>query len=379
MKQYYQGRILQLPDQDAIATQEGIAAVEEAIQFLRRLQPLSPLNLSQGMSMGARDHVNDLGPKGTIGHYGSDGSQFLDRISRYGESQGAVGENITYGVTSAQTIVMQMIVDDGIAGRYHRENIFFDGFNTAGIACGRHQRYQYMCAIAYSGNFSDRLAVNPSPTLNPTRINNPSAPQTTVEIAAPANSGQQPITVIPVPPAESVSPGVEVIEPSETLPDLPAIASPETTTAVEVIAPSDTLVEPPAAEEINEPSVIASPETTTAVNPPPASPREILKEQGILEDGDAVYERDGSLYDVHSFEGQAGRSLKISVESDDFDTFLAIFDENDQIIGQNDDIDEENTNSAVQITLPRNGTYRIFINGYDASERGSYTVTVSES
>ncbi|MEC4803447.1 MAG: CAP domain-containing protein [Jaaginema sp. PMC 1079.18] len=354
-KQYYQGRILLLPNQDALPTQEGVGAVDEAIAVLQNMSPLPPLTLSPGMSLGAQDHVNDLGSKGNLGHYGTDGSQFSDRLSRYGESQGALAENLTYGVTSAEAIVMQMIVDDGITGRYHRNNILSDAFSFAGIACGEHQRYQQMCAIAYSQEFRDRLAANPE------------TPEVAVQPLPVANP---PVQITPP------NPEITVVEPSETLPEtqieeLPTENLPENTVELPETLP---IVLPPETQ-IDEPL----PENTTAVNPPPATPLEILNEQGILEDGDGVYEQDGSLYDVHQFNGKAGQVLTILVKSSEFDTFLAVFDDNDLIIDQNDDLSDTDTNSSVQITLPRDGTYRIFINGYDAGDRGRYQITVTES
>jgi hypothetical protein len=136
------------------------------------------------------------------------------------------------------------------------------------------------------------------------------------------------------------------------------------------------VIEPVETEAVSSPVETNNP---IAVNPEPLTPREILLEQGMLEDGDQVYEQDGSLYDVHQFSGEAGQVITITVESDEFDTFLAVFDEDDLIIAQNDDISDENTNSSVQITLPHSGAYRIFVNGYDESDLGRYTIQVVEA
>ncbi|MBE9119015.1 PPC domain-containing protein [Lusitaniella coriacea LEGE 07157] len=106
-------------------------------------------------------------------------------------------------------------------------------------------------------------------------------------------------------------------------------------------------------------------------------PQPLLQEQGMLEEGDKVLADDDSLYDVHQFEGRAGQSLSISVESEDFDTYLLLSDVNGNVLGESDDIDPENTNSAFTVELTEDGTYNIIINGYEASDRGRYNLTVT--
>lgn len=49
------------------------------------------------MADAARDHAEDIGPKGIAGHEGSDGSTMQDRIERYGDWSGYIGENISFG------------------------------------------------------------------------------------------------------------------------------------------------------------------------------------------------------------------------------------------------------------------------------------------
>jgi uncharacterized protein YkwD len=108
------------------------------------------------LSKAARDHVDDTGPKGWMGHYGSDGSEPGDRASRHGEWLGRVGENITYGGWTPRELVLRLIIDDGIPDRGHRNNLFNPEFRYAGIAFGHHREYGSMCVINYAAGFEER-------------------------------------------------------------------------------------------------------------------------------------------------------------------------------------------------------------------------------
>ncbi|MCG8366295.1 MAG: tetratricopeptide repeat protein [Pseudanabaenales cyanobacterium] len=103
----------------------------------------------------------------------------------------------------------------------------------------------------------------------------------------------------------------------------------------------------------------------------------LLEVHGVLEPGDATLE-DSSLVDTHTFEGQAGQTVTILLESQDFDTTLGLRDNQGNLIANNNDISGDNLNSAIIITLPADGTYRVLVaNGYDAENQGRYALTVA--
>ena len=52
-------------------------------------------------------------------------------------------------------VVINLIVDDGVADRGHRTNIFQPRYNITGIACGQHKVYDNMCTIEYAGNYKE--------------------------------------------------------------------------------------------------------------------------------------------------------------------------------------------------------------------------------
>lgn len=155
-RKFYVGNYIQIPGKDYIITKEGASAVNEAIEFLRTAKPLPPLAVSRGISLAARAHVEDQGPGGMISHRGTDGSSPMDRMSRFGELEGAWGENIDFGNNTARQIVMQLIIDDGVKGRGHRKAIFNPQFNVTGTAFGPHSGFGSMCVIDFATGFTEK-------------------------------------------------------------------------------------------------------------------------------------------------------------------------------------------------------------------------------
>lgn len=153
LKPYYVGKFIKRPGETTIITEEGVTAVDEAIRFLRSTKPVAPLKFSKGLSRAAMDHVIDQGNKGTLGHTGSDRSQPGDRVNRYGTWRWAVGENISYGRDEARDIIMGLIIDDGVPGRGHRENLFSNRYKVTGVACGYHKTFEVMCVIDFAAEF----------------------------------------------------------------------------------------------------------------------------------------------------------------------------------------------------------------------------------
>lgn len=100
---------------------------------------------------------------------------------------------------------------------------------------------------------------------------------------------------------------------------------------------------------------------------------------GELQSGDRTLESDGSLYDICEFEGRAGQSISITLESSDFDTVLAVIDPEGNLVASNDDRNENTTNSELTVTLPMDGTYQLVVNAYDDSGSGWYTLSATST
>ncbi|MDX6612595.1 MAG: hypothetical protein QOD75_1781 [Blastocatellia bacterium] len=162
-RKYYNGTKYLPPSRTKpINTYDGLAAVDEAIGFLKTLGPLGPLQVSTGLACGARDHAQDMALKGTSGHRGSDGSLPNDRISRYGTWKNAMGEAIVYRVGTAREMVLDLIIDDGNPGRPHRKNVFESGFKLAGVSISPQSTQGTFCVIDYAGEFVEKAGATPA-------------------------------------------------------------------------------------------------------------------------------------------------------------------------------------------------------------------------
>jgi hypothetical protein len=389
-KQYYQGMLLKLPGEQPIRTNRGLRSLEEAISFLRTQNQLPPLSSSTALVSTAKQQITAISNNQTINSE----------------------NNLVYNKVTPEAIVMQLVVDDGFPDRPHRLAIFNQDHQNAGIACSKVPVYNNICAIAYKAETTD---IAQQPTENTSSSNTPNTTASTTKPEAETESASATSVTdnsernsnsgnnsdrLPTPPGVGTTvipqPEEEVIVNTESSSN----ASQETaesetnsaTTSATESSTSKTESESATTEaETNSATTSATESNTSkteseletnsevATNSETNNTSEAVEivEAGILQEGDKTIPNDGSFYDSFPLEGSAGDSFTIILESSEFDTFLAIMDEDGNIIEQNDDISEEDSNSRLEITLPGNGTYSIIVNAYDKGGKGNYVLKVA--
>lgn len=82
----------------------------------------------------------------------------------------------------------------------------------------------------------------------------------------------------------------------------------------------------------------------------------------------------GEYFDAFVYQGSAGEQLSVNLRTDEFDPYLMV--RGPGVTEDNDDAAEGNLNSAVGLTLPADGAYRIIATTYAPGEQGSYTLSV---
>lgn len=155
-RKYFVGKAYRVPGAVAlVVTSEGVPAVDEAINFLMKQRPVQALTWSPGLAKSALDLVREQAGSGVTGHDGSNGN-LRTRIERHGTWKSGIAENISYGPETARLITMELIIDDGVADRGHRKNMFNGSFGTAGAACGPHPVYRKTCVMDFAVGFQSK-------------------------------------------------------------------------------------------------------------------------------------------------------------------------------------------------------------------------------
>jgi len=135
---------------------EDVDALAEAIDFLQQQRPLPPLRPNGALAAAARAHAVAQGRTYQIGHVSPGGQTLSERLHAHGVWAGMAAEDISYGYEDPREIVRQLIVDTGVPGRGHRQNIFGAGYREAGVSCAPHRGWGAMCVIDFAGAFVAR-------------------------------------------------------------------------------------------------------------------------------------------------------------------------------------------------------------------------------
>ena len=139
-KAYFNGKVWEHPDLKAgIATQEGAAAYDDAIRFLKYQKPVSGLIPSKGLMKIAQDMCRC---------YMRDKEVDIDAsIDKYGSFDGEFGTLVEYGGRNPEMTVINLVVCDGDKTRGYRKTLFEPTVKKIGVANGKHKVFKTVSVI----------------------------------------------------------------------------------------------------------------------------------------------------------------------------------------------------------------------------------------
>lgn len=101
---------------------------------------------------------------------------------------------------------------------------------------------------------------------------------------------------------------------------------------------------------------------------------------GALAKTDSRLESDSSYYDMWSYTGKAGETIRVTLKSSDFDAYLSVGRDDGGEFSELDSDDDGGggTDAKVVVTLPEDGEYQVRVNSLSSGETGAYTVLVEQ-
>lgn len=155
MTAYYEGKLLKRPQETPLVTQEGVSALYETIEVLKKTPASSALKPSKALYRAAASHVAYQMKSGSASHYGKKDDPQI-RIEKFGEWDGNIGENLSFGPATARDIVISLLIDDGVPDRGHRHTILNADFHYIGTATGPHPKWGYQCVQNFATTIKEK-------------------------------------------------------------------------------------------------------------------------------------------------------------------------------------------------------------------------------
>ena len=143
---------LKMPDKnECIETQEGPKAFKEAIEFLKNQKPINEIEFDEEASKVAEEYAKILATSGEEVQ-AEDESHIQERVEKYIDYDYAISECIDFGGSTGKEVIVNLLVDDGVKFRTHRQNLFSDKYQYYGVAVTDHPEYDYCTIIDYFGD-----------------------------------------------------------------------------------------------------------------------------------------------------------------------------------------------------------------------------------
>ena len=148
----FDDNVLTRPDKnECIETQEGPKAFKEAIEFLKIQKPINEIEFDEEASKVADEYAKILSNSGED-EQGQDESHIEARVEKYLDYDYAISENIDFGGSTGIEVIVNLLVDDGVKLRTHRDNLFSNKFQYYGVAVASHPEYDFCTVIDYFGD-----------------------------------------------------------------------------------------------------------------------------------------------------------------------------------------------------------------------------------
>lgn len=110
---------------------------------LKKAKDLVPFTDDTDLFNEAVVHAADMGMSGKTGHNTASGKKPAERFKKLEKDFNPLAENCHYGSDDPLVIVIELLIDDKIAGTGHRKNILSPALSQVGVAIKPHSKYRF--------------------------------------------------------------------------------------------------------------------------------------------------------------------------------------------------------------------------------------------
>lgn len=114
-----------------------------------KFKPMEALTIKEDLSTEAKDHAEDTGKKGNLGHFTGDGKSYDFRMKKFKGVYANTAENCDYGNKDALSIVIRQLIDKG-HGVEHRNVIMNKSFKYVGVSIQPHKKEKWTCVMEFA-------------------------------------------------------------------------------------------------------------------------------------------------------------------------------------------------------------------------------------
>ena len=108
-----------------------MAALDDAIAFLRTCAPVNRLTPAQPLAQAANDHLLECFFNDLKGAFANDGQDVSQRLDQYCQWFGPVGQAMVWAEDDPGSIVMKLLVSDGDSQRINRRAVLNPHFQVS--------------------------------------------------------------------------------------------------------------------------------------------------------------------------------------------------------------------------------------------------------
>jgi hypothetical protein len=114
---------------------------------LEELQNCKVVSYDKALYKLANEHALDMGKNGKIGHVSSGGKNFNQRINTYLKEYKILKEACQYGYEDGLSILIDLLIDDGIENLGHRKCLLDCKLDRVSISIAPHKKYKVNAVV----------------------------------------------------------------------------------------------------------------------------------------------------------------------------------------------------------------------------------------